>query len=162
MTTFLGRFTNYVKSFFEDPPGPVKNAPVFYALVATPLILNFVTFAIFGSPDITPGPELENVIPPGWVFSVVWTVNYICLGAAWAYSGNNPVTHMIVLPLVALLMAWTPVYTGGDELAAFYIIMTCIFLSALFYTFGNRRSKLLMVPLLAWLLTASKFNFRVV
>lgn len=142
-----------------DTPLPVRQKGLFALILATPLLLNALVFAIIGFPKVTPSRHLEQIIPPGWVFSVVWTINYLCLGAAWAFSAQNGWAHLIVLPLLALLLSWTPVYTRGDKKSAFYIIMASLFFALLFFAYGKRVSKMLLVPLITWLLTASQFSY---
>lgn len=141
-----------------NAPGATRGYTA-WVLLFLPLLLNFAVFVVGGLPKIEPSTALQKIIPPGWVFSAVWTVNYLCLGAVWSLSGDSPITHCIVVPLLVLLLAWTPVYQEGKLLEAFYIIMASVFFVLLLFSYVERLGRMLLCPLLAWLLTAAKFSY---
>lgn len=128
-------------------------------MATIPFVLNASAFALIGRPQVSTPPVLEGVIPPSYVFGIVWSIIYVCMGLAMAYSGSSKEVVGLTILLSLFLIMWTPTYNNGDKRDAFYIIMLSLLLAFMLYTISNRTSKLLLVPLLVWLITASKFNF---
>lgn len=100
------------------------------------------------------------IVPPGWVFGVVWTTLYIMIGLAFAMvlnaRGNRWRGAAIAAFLIQLManFAWTPVFFGAHQVSAALWLILFILISAITTTvlFGRVRTLAawLMVPYLAW------------
>ena len=104
----------------------------------------------------------ENVKfrPPGWVFSIAWPVLYFCLGYSWIISSRE--SNLNVIPysiLTALLTLWIFVYScQNSKKGGVYVLLVSIFAIFLCFSVGNKLSKLLLCPLIAWLIFAFLMN----
>ena len=101
--------------------------------------------------------------PPPIVFSVVWILLYIMLGFSWYFSLNdklnNDTINIFYLSLNLFLCLWIYFYScKDDKKTGIYILIICIIFSLFCYTVGNLKSKLLIIPLIGWLLLATLPN----
>ena len=101
------------------------------------------------------------IMPPGWVFGVVWPILYLMMGLAIAIilhaRGARGRGIAIMLFVVQLLcnIAWSPLFFAAHEVElAFYLLLVILALAiATTLLFARIRSgaALLMAPYLAWL-----------
>lgn len=108
--------------------------------------------------------------PPRAAFSVIWTVLYILIGISWVLAHrqvgkHNDMTHFA---LVGALLLWIVVYGSGPEdivrqRYALYVL-GCAFATAVacMSLHTDPRGKLVLAPLVAWLLIAFQLNFALV
>lgn len=81
----------------------------------------------------------RSYIPPGWVFAVMWTVIYLCLGGfvyhLIAQKNRNKVIWGLFILNMMFNLSWTYVYSksclGNKELALGWLILCKITLLAL-------------------------------
>lgn len=133
------------------------------AQIVVPQVLNVV---IGGRMDKETDRGIDKVVPPGWAFGVVWPLLYIALGFAlgFAVDGNEHLwlTLLFYGFLDIWLVAWIPVFNKVDDKKYSLWVMNLIILGVLLvYAYGPRESSLLVAPLLAWLLFASKLNMAI-
>jgi len=147
-----------------------------YALFTVPaiLLLGTVSGRIAGAGygnvwfDALQKPAL---MPPGWVFGVVWSFLYILLGLALALvlharraRGRGLAIALFVLQLL-VNFAWSPIFFAYHEVgAAFWIIVAMILLSvavAMLFWRIRRAAALLMLPYLAWLCFAALLTWQI-
>ena len=147
-----------------------------FALLTVPLVLLLGTISGriadsgYGNPwfDALAKPAL---MPPGWVFGVVWTLLYILLGLALALilhakgARGRPLALGLFLAQMALNYAWSPLFFAAHEVgAAFVVIVLMVVLSAvtaLLFARIRRSAALLMLPYLAWLFFAAYLNWQI-
>ncbi|HEV2867159.1 MAG TPA: TspO/MBR family protein [Allosphingosinicella sp.] len=141
-----------------------------YALVTVPLVVLLGTVSGrlansgFGNPwfDALAKPDL---MPPGWVFGVVWTLLYILLGLVLAMllhaRGARRRGQLIALFLLQLALnyAWSPVFFAFHDVATALaligaMIVLTIALVVLLWPV-RRVAALLMLPYLAWIAFAA-------
>jgi len=109
------------------------------------------------------------VVPPDWVFPVVWTTLYVMMGLALAVVLNARGARLRGPAIAAFLiqfafnLAWSPVFFGLHRLTlAFYIIIAMLVLAvAATLLFGRIRSSAawLMLPYLIWISFAGVLNW---
>jgi len=110
------------------------------------------------------GKESGSIVsfrPPPIVFSIIWPILYILLGLSWFYARkeNSILTDIFYTLLVLLLCLWIFVYScKKNKKLAIYVLLISIVFSGLCYTIGNNISKLMIVPLIGWLLFAMLLN----
>ena len=130
-----------------------------YLPIIIPALLGYGT-AMFCGVQNTSG-VVVSIRPPPIVFSIVWPILYIMLGVSWYYSRKikTLLTDIFYGSLVFLLSLWIIIYAcENNKLGGVYILILSIVFSLLSYTVGDLTSKLLIVPLIGWLLFATLLN----
>ena len=110
-----------------------------------------------------------SIQPPGWVFSVAWTVLYLLAGAAaslaWRRAGRRLSRGLVALAVALLaLMAWWVIFASRCmPSVAFAAIVPAAGLvvaaAALLWVDGAKLSAALLGPLVAWMAFASLLSF---
>lgn len=146
------------------------------ALVTAPAILLLGTISGrisnsgYGNPwfDALVKPD---IMPPGWLFGVAWTILYILMGLAVAMilhargaRGRGLAVGIFAAQLV-LNLAWSPLFFAFHRVsAAFFLILVMLVLAAwatILFARIRKGAALLMLPYLAWLCFASLLNYRI-
>lgn len=122
-------------------------------LLIIPLIIGFSSnFFIKSFPKSD-----KKIIPPDWVFSIVWTILYLLLGIAWyksIISKNSQLVNYFYLSLILLLFLWPILYTRNYEKLSVYILLLILMNTFYCYLFSPFISKVCLIPLITWLLFA--------
>jgi len=109
----------------------------------------------------------SSLTPPGFVFSIVWSLLYGLLAIiAWILSTNNTTASKKITVLFALQMLmnwiWTPLFFGLHWLipsAIWLIGLTCLNVILIIECKKMHKTiALLLIPYLLWLLFASYLN----
>lgn len=109
----------------------------------------------------------SQLTPPGYVFSIVWTLLYAVLAyTAWIISINYTKKYKKLIFLFSLQMlmnwAWTPIFFTFHLLylsAAWIIILTIINIILIYEAKNiNKKVTYALVPYVIWLLFASYLN----
>jgi len=109
----------------------------------------------------------SSLTPPGFIFSVVWSLLYALLAIiAWVLSSNNKAFSKKVRVLFALQMllnwAWTPLFFGLHWLmpsALWLISLSCLNVLLIIEVKKTHKSiAWLLSPYLLWLMFASYLN----
>lgn len=141
-----------------------------YTLVTVPLVVLLgsvsgqLAGAGYGNPwfDALEKPEL---MPPGWVFGLAWTILYVLLGLVLAMllhargaHRRNRVVALFLLQL-ALNYAWSPLFFAFHQIGpALTLIGAMIILTVALVVLLwpiRRAAALLMLPYLGWLCFAA-------
>jgi translocator protein len=112
-----------------------------------------------------------DIVPPGWVFGVVWTILYVMLGLALAMilhargaKGRGPALTLFGAQL-ALNLAWSPTFFAAHQVSiALWMILAILGLAtATTFSFARIRkvAAWLLVPYLVWLSFASILNWQI-
>jgi tryptophan-rich sensory protein len=147
-----------------------------WALVTVPVILLLGTLSglLSGSGYSNPWFAVLDkpaLMPPGYVFPIVWTLLYILIGLAFAQilsaRGARGRTSAIGAFLVQLLLnlLWSPMFFAWHQVSAALLLLGILFIAVTvtMLLFGRIRGSagLLMLPYLVWLLFAAYLNFEV-
>lgn len=113
-------------------------------------------------------PEL---MPPGWVFGLVWPVLYLLLGLAVAHILHARGARLrwwavgLFLLLVALILTWPPLFFAAHRVtAALYLIAAICglgILTFLLFAYIRQAAALLMLPFLMWVVFAAYLNYEI-
>lgn len=101
--------------------------------------------------------------PPSFVFGIVWPILFLLLGISWIIAVRNTefvkTTILVYLLTTLSLGLWTYVY-GCLKMKkeASWVILLSIMASIASFSQGNDISKLLISPLIAWLIFALLLN----
>ena len=148
-----------------------------YALVTVPAVLLFgmlsgaVSNSGYGNPwfDALVKPEL---MPPGAVFGIAWTILYILLGFSLAIvlHARGARGRGVALALFGVQMllnyAWSPVFFAMHQtrtalvLIALMLILSVV--TAVLFSKIRRTAALLMIPYIAWLAFAGYLNYGII
>jgi translocator protein len=109
--------------------------------------------------------------PPGWTFSVVWTVLYTLMGISlYIVLTRRDVAYRKVSLIVfgtqfALNLAWSPVFFIGSYYLAAFVLLIAIMIStfAMIAVFlrVDRTAALLQLPYAVWLCIAAYLSYSV-
>ena len=109
--------------------------------------------------------ETVKFRPPAYVFGVVWPILYILLGLSWitatnfAEGGDKNMTESFYILIVFFLTYWIYVYgCNKNKVGGVYIITLTIGSIILAMNIIPKNSRLLLTPLLTWLLIALLLN----
>lgn len=98
--------------------------------------------------------------PPAWVFGVVWPILYILLGLSWVVASRKDVVNSVYYSLLtALLVTWIFVYScNNDKKNAVFVLLASVMTAIACFSVGSKKSRLLISPLIGWLLFAMLMN----
>ena len=93
--------------------------------------------------------------PPGYVFGIVWPILLTLLGYSWYLEGS----FFLYSILTFLLTIWTNLFSYNKYYSFIDIILSIIITLNLIICNKNKKSAVLLVPLLLWLIFASILNY---
>jgi translocator protein len=117
------------------------------------------------------GLNKSMLTPPGWAFSIVWSILYVLLAVAgwelWRQRENIEIRPALYFYMSQLLMnwAWTPLFFQlhwiGFSLIWILILTSLTFLTI--YSIKNKKKgiSLLLIPYFIWLLFATYLNYAI-
>lgn len=141
-----------------------------WALVTVPatLLLGSLSGRLSGSGYGNPWFDAlakPTIMPPGWVFGVVWTLLYIAMGLALAMILNargargRGLAIALFVAQFALNLIWSPVFFALHQVTLAFWLIVPMFASgvAAALAFGRIRAVAawLLVPYLGWLCFAA-------
>ncbi len=111
-----------------------------------------------------------DIVPPGWVFGLVWTILYVLMGFALAMilHARGARDRALALGLFALQLvlnlAWTPLFFAAHQVTLALVLIVVLLGIAIWMTFVVARVRKLaawlFVPYLVWLSFAAILNFQ--
>lgn len=117
------------------------------------------------------GLNKSMLTPPGWVFSIVWSLLYVLLALAgwalWRQRENVETRPALYFYMSQLVMnwAWTPLFFQlhwiGFSLIWILILTFLTFLTIYSIRIKNKRISLLLLPYFIWLLFATYLNYAI-
>lgn len=99
--------------------------------------------------------------PPPFVFSIVWPILYLLLGFSWYYCRkiNQKLADVFYIILNLTLISWIFVYScKNNKKYGIYVLLISFIFAMCCYTLGDIKSKLMIVPLIGWILFATLLN----
>lgn len=157
-------------------PGQLRLAYLRWALVTVPVIvfLGFLSGKLANSGygnrwfDALIKPDL---MPPGWLFGVAWTILYIMMALALAIvihargAKGRGIAILLFLVQLALNLFWSPLFFRAHQVDNALVLILVLFVTvavtaALFWRI-RRVAGLLLLPYLAWLAFASYLNYEI-
>ena len=129
-----------------------------YLYLLLPIISGYGISAVC-STDESAGQNVK-FRPPGWVFGVVWPILYIMLGVSWVYASRESQFNSIYYCVLTLLLTtWVFVYScKKDKQSSVYILLASIIASFTCFSTGTIQTKLMISPLIGWLIFALLMN----
>ena len=112
-----------------------------------------------------------EIYPPGWTFSVIWTILYTLMGISLylVLISNNSKDKTAALMVFGLQLImnfiWSPVFFIGSYYSAAFILLVAIFVSVLIMIWAfekvNRLASSLQLPYVVWLCIALYLSYSV-
>ena len=105
--------------------------------------------------------------PPPYVFGIVWPILYLLLGLSWIVSSSgvgaekayDTMKDSSFLLIIVLLTSWIVVYgCNKNKIGGVYVIACSIGAVVLAMNLIPLEARLMLVPLLTWLLLALLLN----
>ena len=132
----------------------------------TPMALGFMSNRICWSTD--GGKSAGSSVkfrPPPYVFGIIWPILYLLLGLSWIIATsdkkmkNRNLVESFYILIVFLLSFWIYVYgCNKDKVGGIYVITLTIGAIILAMNVVRTESRILITPLLTWLLIALLLN----
>jgi tryptophan-rich sensory protein len=136
-------------------------------IIIIPLVLGWITS--YQPDNWYKSLKKPSYVPPSYVFGIVWTILYLCIGIAYYIALNNKLWYFWFLPIIHLLLNFS--YSNSlfrfkqlreSMLICFMTLVTGIVTTYLFYTYDpSMLSVYLMIPYLLWLMFASFLSFNI-
>jgi translocator protein len=131
-----------------------------------PLILGFSFNFIPHCKMSSDSGSVVKFRPPGVVFGIVWPILYILFGLSWVYTYKNIaisngkiLTDIFYGIITVLLTSWIIVYSCfNNKIGAVYVLFLCIAFTILAMNISPLEARLMLTPLLTWIILASLLN----
>lgn len=115
--------------------------------------------------------ERPDIVPPGWVFGVVWTILYILLGLSLAQilhargaKGRGMALFLFFVQLT-LNLGWSPLFFAWHEVSMALVVIILILLITIATCFAfapiRKSAAWLLVPYMVWLCFAAILNYQI-
>jgi len=130
---------------------------MFWYLIIIPLVLGYLA-QMFCKVGKDAGSSVKSR-PPPILFAIVWPILYLMLGTSWmlALEEKISVLAIVLYSLLSLVLAsWIIVYgcLNSKKVSAIILVL-CLALAFACFSIGNKYNKLLLSPLIAWLIFAT-------
>lgn len=112
-----------------------------------------------------------DVMPPGWVFPVAWSILYVMMGLALSIildargARGRGLAILFFIAQLACNLVWSPLFFAAHQVTlAFYVILAMLGLSIVTTVLFGRIRKTaawLMLPYLCWLGFAASLNYEI-
>ena len=114
--------------------------------------------------------EMPDIMPPFWLFGLVWTILYFMMGlalalvcAAWGARGRGLAIVAFIVQF-AVNLAWTPVFFGQQNIEGALIVIgtldVLVLITIALFWRVRRLAAILMLPYLAWALFATVLTYQ--
>lgn len=138
-------------------------------IALSPLLIGFGSALAFSPKVYRKCGIKSNLQPPGWVFSLVWSILYILIGIAclyeWKKSGKKWTRSLqsLVISFMSMVVWWiifSNICNPSLAFATLIPIISIVIVSMIFLLVDNNRvSFYLLIPLVLWLCFASLLSF---
>ena len=145
--------------------------------VMAPFLLGFLSMTWGSARDNEWYASLKKPAwqPPGWAFSVIWSLLFILFGLSFAFllrsqldEKQSLIGFLVALwvPLFALLMIWPGVFFGRRKILGGLITIVLALVATLtlvvwLFAIGQTIAAVFLVPLALWLAVATALNIRI-
>ncbi|MDB4614009.1 tryptophan-rich sensory protein [bacterium] len=138
-----------------------------YILIFIPLILGTViaNFSNFKTDKEYNKLNKSKVMPPNYIFSIVWPILYLLIGISYYYGINTNSYYNYIIPIIGLIInySYTPIFLKLDNLilALIIVLLTLVFAIITFIQFYyfNKIASYLLIPYILWLTFASYLSY---
>tara|TARA_B110000259_G_C14030677_1_gene406522 strand:+ start:2110 stop:2577 length:468 start_codon:yes stop_codon:yes gene_type:complete len=138
-----------------------------YIIIFIPLILGSViaSFSNFKKDKEYNKLNKSKVMPPSYIFSIVWPILYLLIGISYYYGINTNSYYNYIIPIIGLIInySYTPIFLKLDNLilALIIVLLTLVFAIITFIQFYyyNKMSSYLLIPYILWLTFASYLSY---
>ncbi len=101
--------------------------------------------------------------PPSYVFGITWLILFVQLGFSWYIAARNCSNVNLCITTYAIttlsLGLWTYIYScRKSKLGSAWVLVLSLAASLASFAQGNELSRVLIAPLIAWLIFAMLMN----
>ena len=136
-----------------------------YIPIFIPLLSGYMANAICPMKNSGASGAIVHFRPPPEAFGIIWPILYILTGLAWYKTRENSsnkdrfTADIFFTSLVISLSIWLYIYNCKNlKKNAVWVLGICIMFALLCYTSSTKLSKLMLCPLITWLIIATLLN----
>lgn len=140
----------------------IKHILIFIPLIFGSLIASFFSF----ENDKEYNKLIKSkMMPPNYIFSIVWTILYLLIGISFYYGINTNNYYNYIIPIIGLIInySYTPVFLKLDNLILSFIIVLLTLKFAILtfiqFYYYNIIASYLLIPYILWLIFASYLSY---
>ena len=150
------RFNDWVKSHDN------RNIMHYGLRLLLPALIGYMTSYVCPMTTETRGEHIP-FRPPSYVFRAVWPILYIMIGLAWVKNGRTVLVDSVYTSVSVMLALWIYVFSCRKEIMGSIYVMLLSITSVIsgIIVSDNTASRLLLAPLLSWLVFALLLNTHV-
>lgn len=138
-----------------------------YLLIFLPLIFGSIiaSFSSFNKDTEYNNLKKSKIMPPSYVFAIVWPILYLLIGISYYNGINNNSYYNYIIPISGLIInySYTPIFLRLDNLilGTIIVLLTLVFalLTFIQFYYYNKIASLLLVPYIIWLLFALYLSY---
>lgn len=140
-----------------------------YIIIFLPLIIGFIIGFLYKPDNWYKELIKPKLIPPPYIFSIVWAILYLSIGFAYYIALKNKSYEYWIIPILHLLVnfIYTPLLFGFHQLYASVIALSLTLILALiiiiqFYYYDKTKiAYKLLIPYIIWLLFANYLGWNI-
>ena len=140
----------------------IKHILIFIPLIFGSLIASFFSF----ENDKEYNKLIKSkMMPPNYIFSIVWTILYLLIGISFYYGINTNNYYNHIIPIIGLIInySYTPVFFKLDNLILSFVIVLLTLKFAILtfiqFYYYNIIASYLLIPYILWLIFASYLSY---
>lgn len=140
----------------------IKHILIFIPLIFGSLIASFFSF----ENDKEYNKLIKSkMMPPNYIFSIVWTILYLLIGISFYYGINTNNYYNYIIPIIGLIInySYTPVFFKLDNLILSFVIVLLTLKFAILtfiqFYYYNIIASYLLIPYILWLIFASYLSY---
>tara|TARA_B110000858_G_scaffold127324_1_gene144911 strand:- start:3875 stop:4348 length:474 start_codon:yes stop_codon:yes gene_type:complete len=138
-----------------------------YGIIFIPLIAGSIIASLssFNNDKEYNNLKKSKIMPPGYVFSIVWPILYLLIGISYYNGINNISYYNYIIPIIGLIInfSYTPIFLKLDNLilGTVIVLLTLVFaiLTFMQFYYYNKIASLLLIPYIIWLLFALYLSY---
>ena len=141
----------------------IKWSMVNYVKLLLPMFMGYLTSSVcWDKTNSKRAGQSVSFRPPAKVFGIVWPILYVLLGLSWIISTANARGTMIdfsFVLIIVFLTSWIIVYgCNKNKIGGVYVIACSMGSVILAMNMAPLEARLMLVPLLTWLMLALLLN----
>ena len=121
-------------------------------LILLPIIIGFLISRLYNKKGFN--YIKSKLQPPGYVFSIVWSILYILIGVSYYIGLNKQETKYYIIPVLGLIFNGYKQILYSMIIVILTLLFTILTIIQFYYSNVNKYAIYLLIPYLIWLIFA--------